>query len=82
MTAKHSISAVGAAIALGLFAGSANAEAGSSVGLAPWAKAEGLATAWPAGRPIIVTDMSSPYRPPARWPRGVDIAAIDGEIAP
>lgn len=81
MTAKHSISAVGAAIALGLFAGSANAEAGSSVGLASWAKADGLATAWPAGRPIIVTDMSSPYRP-LPGGRGVDIAAIDGEIAP
>ncbi len=67
MTGRAFISStVGAVIAVGLLAGSADA-AGAPTDLGSWAKAEGLSTTWrPSGRPIIVTEVRNPSPPSGR----------------
>jgi hypothetical protein len=65
MVGKRFISSLSAAVALGFFTASTAAAAGP--------------TAWPTGRPIIVTDLSNPSAL-AHSGRGIDIARIDGQI--
>lgn len=65
MASKRFISSLGAAIALAVFSASTATAAGS--------------TAWPTGRPIIVTDLSKPSAL-AYSGRGIDIARVDGQI--
>ena len=54
--------------------------AAPSFDLGSWAQADEPVAAWPNGRPIIVTDLSDPSD--AVRGRGLDIAAIDGQIGP
>ena len=70
MTSKHSITciALSAAVALKLFAGTANAAVLNG----------GTQATGSTGRPILVTDISNPI--PATLGRGIDIARVDGEI--
>jgi hypothetical protein len=70
MTSKHSITciALSAAVALKLFAETANAAVLN----------DGNQAAGSTGRPIIVTDISNPI--PAKLGSGIDIASVDGQI--
>ena len=70
MTRKHSITciALSAAVALKLFAGTANAAVLNG----------GIQASGSTGRPIIATESSNPT--PAQLGRGIDIARIEGEI--
>ena len=84
MTSKHRLTciAISAAVALKLFAGTADAVV--SNGESDERKGRVLLTvlhdaSGSTGRPIIVTDISNPT-PHVQLGRGVDIARVDGEI--
>jgi len=87
MTSKHRLTciAISAAVALKLFAGTADASVAN--GETDSRKGRVLLTVLhdasgpggPTGRPIFVTDMSNPVAP-VQLGRGIDIARVDGEI--